>query len=313
MHRKLDFFPYSLNMLKKIIFGSLPILLLACGSTQEFGDGSIWNPEDQNNRLVYGMKDAVSGEYELYSIRANGSEPKNLSQSTAPDFPVGIYEKRVFLLSQADNDKGAYHLFETDAMGKEFTLINAISLAPTTIDVQLGGEKYVGVVGEDGVQFLVSMDLKSGILDQKWTPPFRDFKNPIWRNFNKQIFFIAKAENEKNLIFSMNVSDGSCAVISPNGMPKNIEDIEHLRKVDNSHFSYVVTIEGKKHLYVSDGVDCFEIAIKGKQVNFHTWSANGKYLYFIDENAELMVYDRVSKTTVRLIEGKGAVFPLVVN
>lgn len=313
MLQKPDFFPYSLNMLKKMIVWALPFFLFACATTMEFGDGSIWNPEDQNNRLVYGLRDKTSGEYELFSIRANGSEPKNLSQSAAPDFPVGVYEKRVFVLSQADNDKGAYHLFETDAMGKEFKLVNAISLAPTTIDVQVGGSKYVGVVGEDGIQFLVSMDLKSGILDQKWTPPFRDFKNPIWRNFNKQIYFIAQAENEKNLLFSMNVVDGSCSVISPAGMPKEIENIEHLRKVDNSRFSYVLTLDGKKRLFVSDGTDCSEISVKDHEVNAHSWSANGKYLYFIDQNAELKVHDRISHTTIRLIEEKAAVFPFVVN
>lgn len=300
-------------MLKKLTIGALPFLLFACATAIEFGDGTIWNPEDQNNRLVYGMKESVSGQYELYSIRANGSEAKNLTQSAAPDFPVGVYEKRVFLLSQSDNEKGAYHLFETDASGKDFKLINAISLAPTTIDVQLGGAKYVGVVGEDGVQFLVSMDLKSGILDQKWTPPLKDFKNPIWRNFNKQIFFIAQAENEKNLLFSMNVTDGSCSVLEPTGLPKNFENIEHLRKIDNARFSFVLTVEGKKRLFVSDGTISSEIDVKDKQVNFHSWSSNGKYLYFVDENAELQVYDRISKSCVRLIQEKGAVFPLVVN
>jgi len=144
----------------------------------------------ENVKIIYNVSENIQqGNYEIYSMNADGSEKRNLSNSPGVDWAYYSHDDKIFFISDRDTTRRSFFLYEMDANGKNVRRITDFLVQDTWI----GGRK-------DGTELIVkpppSVDDSSfyiinlqGEILSKITPRLPYFSDPYFSPDGKQVVF----------------------------------------------------------------------------------------------------------------------------
>lgn len=184
-------------------------LVCACTAPQEKLSADL--------RIVYNVYyDTLTDNYEVFSMKLDGSDKKNISNSPGVDWVYYAYKDKVFFISDRDTTHRMYFLYEMDANGNNVRKVTDLRLEDSWHDTRNNGKEMIvtGRVGNEIRQQLFLVDTETG----SYTPFAHDtaasFSDPTFSPDGKQVVVRHRQnkrnfKNEKSELWIMPADGGS--------------------------------------------------------------------------------------------------------
>ncbi len=253
------------------------------------------------------LQDGVKDDYEVYIMNPDGTGKKNLTNHPDVAWTYFAYKDRVFFISDRDECKRCYILYEMDTNGENIRKVFDQRLADSWMGSRNNGrEIIVKPYNKEKVQFLI-VDVKTGNIIRELSPPLAQASDPNFSPDGKQIVFSGSTEKRskewKNFDELYIMNDDGTGLRQLTHYPKDDKTakwhnyhagpprwnakenfITYQSKRNGKSSLYAVTPDGKKHWKLTDN-----------QLNegWHDWSPDGKWLaieMYDDDNTEFGIY-----------------------
>lgn len=118
-------------------------------------------------RIAYNvLEDAKSGDYEVYLMDMDGSNPRNLTNHPGVDWVYHAFENRIYFLSDRDSCKRCFYLYELQVDSGELRKMTDFQLTDSWFSVRKQGSEFVvKPAGKDFLGFYI-IGLKGEIIDR---------------------------------------------------------------------------------------------------------------------------------------------------
>jgi len=243
--------------------------------------------------LVFNVaQDAKADDYEVYSMKSDGSAKRNITKHKDVAWTYYAYKKTVFFISDRDACKRCYFLYSMNFDGSNVRKISDLRLEDSWMGSRRKGSEMVvsGRVGNDVRYQLFIIDLKSGKYRQITNEPGAAFRDPIFSPDGKKIVYAYKKDranreiNEELFIMNEDGSEKRQLTVYPKddktaqwhdyhaGPPRWVKKHNFItyNSVQNGKSSlFAVTPDGTKNWKLTDN----ELA-----EGWHDWSPDGKWL-----------------------------------
>jgi TolB protein len=270
----------------RILLLCLPALVfLSCSQKETAEDLSQY-------KIAYNVyADTATGNYEIFSMDANGGNPKNISNTPGIEWVYYAYKNKLYFVSDRDTAYRNYFLYEMDADGNNVRKISDLRLEDSWMSSRNDGKEMVvaGRIGKKIRYQLFLVDVASGTFKQLTTDTAAYFADPCFSPDGNQIAFRYRSnrrnfKTEKAEIWTMN-ADGT-----------NLKQLTHYPESDTTaewhsyHAGPPQWIEGNKITYGSfqkgngsifmttlDG-QVSQLSPDGTDELWHSWSPAGNWI-----------------------------------
>ncbi len=289
----------------KSIFYLFTILLsLPCFAQNDL------NAKDNNSKKYFvaynvAVKDAAGkSNYEIFSMDADGSHKKNITNNGDVAWTYSAFEDRLFFISDRDTCYRCFFLYEMDVNGSKVKKIADLQLEDSWMDSRNNGKDLIvsGRKGKATRYQLFIVNTETGTYNQITNDTAAMYSDPVFSPDGKQIAFAYrknkrdKTQNEE--LYIMN-ADGTASQqlthypqndISRNGngykagaakWHPSENFISYISMQGGRHNIYAVTTDGKKQWKLT-GNEFSE--------GYHDWSADGNWLVFDMTNQDETQY-----------------------
>lgn len=101
-------------------------------------------------KIVYNVLEAkATGNYEIYSMNMDGSQPKKLTNLPGVEWAYYAYKDKVYFVSDADTCKRCYFLYEMDGNGNHKRKVSELQLEDSYMGSKNKGRQLI-VMGRTG-------------------------------------------------------------------------------------------------------------------------------------------------------------------
>lgn len=234
---------------------------------------------------------ANGGNYEIFSMEADGSDPKNISNTPGIEWVYYAYKDKLYFVSDRDTAYRNYFLYEMDAEGNNVRKISDLRLEDSWMSSRNDGKEMVvaGRIGKKIRYQLFLVDVASGAFKQLTTDTTAQFADPCFSPDGNQIVCRYRSnrknfQTEKAELWTMN-ADGS-----------NLKQLTHYPESDTTAewhsyhagppqwfeaktISYGSFQRGKGRLFTTtlDG-EVKQITSDENDGLWHSWSPGGQWI-----------------------------------
>jgi TolB protein len=247
-------------------------------------------------RIAYNVYyDTVNGNYEIFSMKADGSDKKNISNSPGIDWVYYAYKDKIYFASDRDTTYRMYFLYEMDAEGNNVRKITDLRLEDSYMGSRNKGQELVvsGRIGKAIRQQLFLINTSDGSYKQITSDTTASFSDPKFTTDGKQIIFRHRQnrrdfQNEKAELWVMNV-DGA-----------NKRQITHYPESDTTagwhsyhagppsiipsgdFISYISFQKGNYSIFSTSlgGSEVKQLSSDEINEGWHSWSPDGQWVVF---------------------------------
>ncbi len=271
--------------MNKIII--LLIILCACSQPQE-------KAEMKNYRIAYNVwVDKAGDDYEVFTMNLDGSDQKNVTNLPGVEWTYKSAGKDLLYISDQDTCKRCYFLYSTDAMGKEHQKIGGYQLKDSWHGTRKNGQEIIVTPKERGDSSFYILNRKGEIV-QKVNPGLSYFSDPDFSPDGEQVVFRG---SEKRFKANIGYQD-ELYIVNLDG--SGLRKLTTYPKGDTTAnwYSYhagppfwepnhnVITYHSKQQggsfLFQinPDGTGLKKLTPDSLQVNWHSWSSDGRWITF---------------------------------
>jgi TolB protein len=273
------------------------------------------------------LHDEATDDYEVFVMELDGSGKRNLTQDPAVDWAYTAHGDRIFLVSDRDDEKRKYHLYEMGPDGGETRQISEFRVRDSWLGTRNDGSELVIASSKDGTADLYLIDrdgtelrrlTEDEIVDND--PTFSaDGTRVVWRSSRSGL----------DELWLMDLESGEARQLTqfPEDDPARDEHAYHAgppRWVPQSEtVSFCSKRNGNTSIFTirSDGSGLEQITGDDGDECWHAWSPDGRYMVY-DRAGEHRNYDIYLRevetgTTTRLTDDptyeQGPLFVSVVD
>lgn len=275
----------------------VPFWLSACAAA--FG-------QPANLRIAFNvLQDQKTDDYEVYSMRADGSQALNITNHRDVAWTYYAWEERLFFVSDRNACRRCYFLYESDAYGKNVRRVSGLQLEDSWMGARFSGNEMV-VAGrvDTRVRYqLFIIDTTTGNYRQLTNESAAAFRDPVFSPDGKRIAYVYKKNrtdrSEIEELYVMN-ADGTNRrklttypaddplgkdpgyKVGPPQWNAKYKFITYQSNQAGKQSIYAVTVDGKKH---------WKLTESKLDEGWHAWSPDGEWLAFDSRNEATGRYD----------------------
>lgn len=255
------------------------------------------SPED-NLRIAYNVyaPDSLKQDnYEVYCMRTDGSEARNLSRHPDVAWTYLAAGDRLFFISDRDTCARCYFLYETDTEGAPARRISDLRLEDSWMSARNGGRELI-VTGRSGNALryqLFLVDTENGAWRQLTTDTAARYGDPCFSPDGRQVVFAYKARRrdrstheELYIAPAEDLSGMRKLTAYPEDDP-SAQDFGYKAGAPRWHpsgafISYVSKQGGRNGIFTVslDGKTTSRLTDPGIEAGWHDWSPDGHWLAY---------------------------------
>lgn len=122
--------------MKRYLYSLLIVISCLYGCDPTYSDADL--------RIAYNVDDGgLDQDYDIYVMNIDGSNPINISNNNGVDWVYTAYDNSLFVLSDRNECKRCFYLYETDTKGSQWRKISDIRLADSWISTRHEGKELI--------------------------------------------------------------------------------------------------------------------------------------------------------------------------
>lgn len=275
-------------------------------------------------RIVYNARvDSEADDYEVFRMNLDGSEKRNLSNDPAVDWAYHADEHRVYMVSDRDDEKRKYRLYEMDTREGAVRRITDFRVRDSWMGTRNHGEQLVISSSKDGQPDLYLIDNRGNVLRRLTEDEAYD-NDPAFSPDGTQVVWRSKRSGETDELWIMDLDSGDARQLThfPQDDPAFGEHGYHAGpptwEPNRNVISYCSKRDGAERIFTirPDGTGLEQLTPDGRVACYHDWSPDGRFLVFDSpgdsENWDVYLLDLETEETFRLthdpIDEQGPVF-----
>lgn len=263
-------------------------------------------------KIVYNvLEDKATGNYEIYSMNMDGSQPKKLTHTPGVEWAYYAYKDKVYFVSDADTCKRCYFLYEMDANGHQKRKVSELQLEDSYMGSNNRGRQLLvlGKTGKIGGPQLFLINLKDGSYKQISFDTLSSKRDPIILPGGKEMVLAYRPNKQLRKtvpeeLWKMNL-DGSNAVqltffpiadsstkwyeyhAGPPQWNNRYGFISYMSRQNGQHQIFGV----KPNVAISNKAAQWQITHGEMGSGWHSWSSDGQWLAMDKTNKAETSYD----------------------
>ena len=160
--------------------------LAACRNTQP----QVSDP-GYDLMIVYDVLfDSTKDNYEVFIMKSDGSEKKNISNHPGVDWVYYAFEDKIYFISDRDTAHRHYFLYEMDVNGNNLKKICPLRLEDSWVSSRKDGTEFLVSGRKDGLRYTLYFISRDGaILKQLTSDTTQYFNDPFFSPDGKEIVF----------------------------------------------------------------------------------------------------------------------------
>jgi TolB protein len=264
-------------------------------------------------RIAYNvLEDKETDDYEVWIMDADGAQRRNLTDHPAVDWAYASHGQTLYIVSDRDEEKRRYRLYELDAVSGAARRITAFRVRDSWLGVRDDGNELVVASSKDGTPDLYHIDRQGNVLRRLTEDDTYD-NDPIFSPDGTKVVW-RSARTGVDELWLMELATGETRKLTeyPQGEDRESHDYhagpprwEPKRDVisfcswrDGGHRIFSIRPDGTAMTRVSPG---------GTNACWHDWSPDGRYLAYDarseDGDYDIYLLDTESGQVSRLTEG----------
>lgn len=251
------------------------------------------------------VKDSAGkSNYEVFTMRADGSMAKNITRHKDVAWTYKAHQKDLYFISDRDTCFRCYFLYKTNADGGPVQKVSNLQLEDSWMDLRDEGQEMVvtGRLGKDVRYQVFLINLKNGQFRQITFDTAAHFRDPVFSPDGRQLAVVYRKNKRdrsiKDEIFLLSLSDQSLKQLTRYPLDKMPSDIPGytaggLRWHPTENFiSYISSVHGRHNIYriQPDGTGQRRLTSNEMTEGWHDWSPDGKWLVFDSSNPDETQY-----------------------
>lgn len=279
-------------------------------------------------RIVYNvLHDEEVDDYDVFVMELDGTGKRNLTEHPAVDWVYASHGERTFMVSDRDDEKRKYHLYEMGADGGELRQITGFRVRDSWLGTRNEGTELVVASDKDGTADLYLIDLDGNELRRLTDDEIYD-NDPAFSSDGTRVVWRSKRSGLDEL-WLMDLETGEARQLThfPDDDPARDEHAYHAGPPSWVPHQEVVSFCSKRNgntsIYTirADGSGLEQLTGDDGDECWHSWSPDGRYLAYDrageDRNYDIYLRDTETGETTRLTESptyeQGPVFVSVIN
>jgi TolB protein len=257
-------------------------------------------------RIVYNVfEDTAKDNYDIYSMKIDGTDKKNISNTPGVEWVYYTYKDRVFFISDRDTCHRCYFLYEMDADGNKVKRLSDLQLEDSWMSSRNYASEMIvlGRVGKLRAQLFL-INLKTGTYKQITNDTVSTKRDPLFLPGGNEIVLAYRPD--RNLrrtvpdeLWKMNLDGTNKFQLThfpkedtttewfryhagPPQWNNRYKFISYLSRQRRENQVYAVTPDGKKQWQITSG---------GMSSGWHSWSPDGEWLVMDRSSHDERGYD----------------------
>lgn len=274
-------------------------------------------------KIVYNVyEDTAKDNYDIYSMNADGSNKRNITNTPGVEWVYYTYKDRVFFISDRDTCHRCYFLYEMNADGNNVKKLSNLQLEDSWMSSRNDAKEMIvlGRIGRQVRSQLFLIDLTNGSYKQLTNDTISNKRDPLFLPGGNEVVLAYRPDKtlRKTIpdeLWKMNLDGSNKTQLThfpktdtttawyeyhagPPQWNSKYKFISYLSRQKGQHHIYAITPNGKKQWQITSG----EMGS-----GWHSWSPDGKWLVMDKTNLQEKGYDIYlmnykTKKTVRLTD-----------
>jgi TolB protein len=247
-------------------------------------------------RIVYNVNyDTLNDNYEIFSMKLDGTDKKNISNSAGLDWSYYAYKDKIYFVSDRDTTSRIYFLYEMDVNGKNVRKVTDLRLEDSSLGSRNNGEELIvaGRIGKDIRHQLFIINTETGSYRPVAQDTAASFNSPYFSPDGKRIVVRYRKDkrnfrNEKAELWIMN-DDGSgmTQLTRYPGSDTTANWFDYhagppVWEPNNNVISYM-SLQNRNYSIFQikpDGASLSQVTADSLGEGWHGWSPDGEWLVF---------------------------------
>lgn len=274
-------------------------------SLQQIGFGLLFfivftscKRSDQQYKIAYNVYyDTLNDDYEVFVMNMDGSDKKNISNSSGVDWVYYAYKDKIYFISDRDTTHRMYFLYSMDADGNNVKKVTDLRLEDSWHNTRNNGKEMIvsGRIGKEVRQQLFLVNTETGEYQPFAQDTAASFSDPAFSPDGKQLVFrhrqskrnyrnekselwimTSEGDDKKQLTYFPEADTTAEWFVYHAGPPK-----WHPKE---NFISYQSFRDGQYRLFgiKPEGGEAWRLIenTSGLEEDWHSWSSDGKWLTF---------------------------------
>jgi TolB protein len=274
--------------------------------------------QNSKYKIVYNvLEDKTKDNYEIYSMNMDGSDKKNITNTSGVEWVYYAKKDKVYYVSDIDTCHRCYFLYEMDAEGNGKRKLSNLQVEDSWMsryDIATGEHLFVmGRIGKTVRNQLFLVNIKDGSFTQITNDTISTKRDPLYIPGSGEIIMAYRPDKALRKTIPDELWKLSYNTKADGSQPFGIRKIQltHFPKEDTTtqwfeyhagppqwnskhkFISYLSRQKGQHQIYAvtPNGKKQWQITIGEMGSGWHSWSSDGKWLAMDKTNKEEKSYD----------------------